>query len=252
MTDFQPGWPCVPASTTAPAIDDKLSAPTGDELLPQILALTPRGPAWGTDEAGDGKGASPLMRLVWSAIAKWSAASYAVDFILACQAIPSLISYSLVDWEAELGLPDPCVGPAPDDAARRAAVRAKYAASGGSSPNYFICLAQALGFLVCAVEEFRPTRIGDTCGTHMQGPAWAHHWRVHASLVTVNYARVGLARIGDQLATWGNKILECAIRAVKPAHTTVSFAYDCGGDFLTSEDDRPLTGQGGSPFLSPG
>jgi len=94
MTAFQPGWPCVPALSDPPSVTDRLSDPTADDLLPQILALTPRGPAWGTDEAGDGTGASPLMRLVWKAIAGWSAASYSVDFTLALQALPQKLGES--------------------------------------------------------------------------------------------------------------------------------------------------------------
>ena len=245
MTDFAPGWPCVAALTDAPGVADRLSHPSGDDLLPQVLALTPRGPAWGTDEAGDGRGASPLMRLVWQAIASWAADSYSWDFALALQSLPSEVTWSLPDWEAEYGLPDPCVGDAaPDDAARRAAVRAKHAAQGGQSPAYYVCLAAALGYDICRIDEFRPTRIGDKCGMPMYGAAWAHAWRVHADLVTVSYAGVGISRIGDRLAEWGNPVLECAIRRAAPAHTVVSFAYDCGAwlldDALTplSDDDN--------------
>ena len=226
MTDFLPGWPCVPALSNAPSVEDRLSAPSADELLPQILALTPRGPAWGTDEAGDGKGASPLMRLVWQSLAAWSAASYAVDFTLALQALPSAVTWSLDDWETELGLPDSCVGKLPDEAARLAAVRAKHAAIGGQSPNYYICLAQSLGFELCEIEEFSRFRIGDKCGKPLYGADWDHAWRIHADSVTVRFFRIG-DRIGNRLANWGNALLECAIGRDKPAHTEVLFAYDC-------------------------
>lgn len=226
MTDFLPGWPCVPAETNAPSVDDSLSAPTADTLLPQILALAPRGPAWGTDEAGDGQGASPLMRLVWKSLAAWAAASYSADYTLALQALPSAATWSLAGWEAELGLPDPCVGEAPDEASRLAAVRAKHAATGGQSPEYFICLAASLGFEVCEIEEFSAFRIGDPVGKPLYGPAWDYAWRVHAAPVTVRYFRIG-DRVGNRLASWGNALLECAIGRDKPAHTVVSFAYDC-------------------------
>jgi len=254
MTAFQPGWPCVPALSDPPSVTDRLSDPTADDLLPQILALTPRGPAWGTDEAGDGTGASPLMRLVWKAIAGWSAASYSVDFTLALQALPSEITWSLDDWEAEYGLPDPCVGELPDEETRIAAVRAKYAAVGGQSPNYYICLAQSLGIDVCAIEEFTSARIGAKCGTQMWGPAWNFAWAAHAGYVTVTPARVGISHVGDRLATWGNPLLECTFKRAKPAHTVLLFRYDdCVGDVLTTDDGvTPITGDDSSTFLTPG
>jgi uncharacterized protein YmfQ (DUF2313 family) len=241
MTDFLPGWPCAPAASNAPSVADLLSAPTGDDLLPQVLALTPRGPAWGTDEAGDGSGASPMMRKVWLAISKWASANHVTDFMLALQALPSEITYSLGDWEAELGLPDPCGGTHPGDAARKAAVRARFASIGGQSPGYYKCLAASLGYAVCKIEEFRSARIGNRIGDRLNGVAWDFTWRIHSTPVVVSYSRIG-SRIGDRLATWGNAELECAIRRAAPAHTTVLFAYDCSpysldDDFMPFADD---------------
>lgn len=251
MTDFLPGWPCTINDTTAPAIDDRLSAPTADTLLPQLLALTPRGPAWGTDEAGDGNGSSPLMLKFWRAIAGWMAANYAIDFTLAAQALPSLISWSLADWEAELGLPDPCIGPLAGNAARIAAVRARYAGLGGQSPNFYICLGRSLGFQVCRIEEFAACRVGAKCGDQIWGANAEACWRVHADPVAVSYARCGSARAGDKLASWGNALLECAISRVAPAHTIAIFAYDCDA-FLLGDDETPLVADDGTTFLTPG
>jgi uncharacterized protein YmfQ (DUF2313 family) len=246
MVAFLPGWPCAPAQSGAPSVDDKLSDPSADDLLPQILSLTPRGPAWGTDEAGDGQGASPLMRLVWKAIAAWNAASYQVDFTLAEQALPSDITWSLADWEAEYGLPDPCVGSPGDTAARIAAVRAKYAGLGGQSPDYYICLALSLGQNVCSIEDlqYQACRVGARVGDRLYGIAWEYVWTVHADTVPITYARVG-DRVGVRLANWGNSILECAINRAKPAHTIVRFAYDGCEDFLLSDDLQPLQSDDG-------
>ena len=76
----QPGWPCMLSSSGAPPIDDILSAPASEILLPQVLQLTPRGAAWGTDEAGDGQGASPVQLSFWSALAAWLAEIFASAF----------------------------------------------------------------------------------------------------------------------------------------------------------------------------
>ena len=147
------GWPCARLPTAPPSVADRQSAPSADDLTPQIAGvLTPRGPAWGTDEAGDGRGAQPVMRQAWRALAAWVARQNADEWTLATQALPSAISYSLADWEAELGLPDPCGPGGQGFAARQTAVRARFMAQGGASPAYFVCLAASLGYDV-TVEE---------------------------------------------------------------------------------------------------
>ncbi len=149
----EPGWPCEALPDTPPSVADRQAAPTVDDLYPQIAGvLTPRGPAWGTDEAGDGRGAQPVMRGVWRAIAAWVAAQNATEWTLATQSLPSAITYSLPDWEAEYGLPDPCTPGGFTTESRIAAVRARFGARGGSSPAYFVCLAAALGYRI-TIEE---------------------------------------------------------------------------------------------------
>ena len=146
------GWPCSLLAAVPPSVADKQSAPTADDLLPAVLTLTPRGSAWGTDEAGDGRGASPVMLRVWRAIAKWAADLNARDFEVATQAFPSGATIALGDWETELGLPDACTPGQRSTAERLAAVRTKYGAIGGSSPDYLICVAAALGYDI-TIEE---------------------------------------------------------------------------------------------------
>ena len=154
MTDspyVAPGWPCALLPAIPPAVNDRLSAPVADDILPQLLQLTPRGPAWGTDEAGDGRGARPIMLAFWRALAGHAAQNYTIDFDLATQCFPSAITYSLPDWEAEYGLPDTCVS-VTGTAQRVAAVRTKFGAIGGQSPAYYVCLAASLGYNI-TIEE---------------------------------------------------------------------------------------------------
>ena len=146
------GWPCASLPSDPPSVADRLSNPTADDLLPQVLQLTPRGPAWGTDEAGDGKGASPVMLQVWRGVAAHAAANYATEWDLATQCLPSGITWSLPDWEHEYGLPDDCLSGQGGTAQRVTAVRARFAARGGQSPAYFVCLAASLGYVI-EIEE---------------------------------------------------------------------------------------------------
>ena len=152
MSDIPAGWPCAQLPADPPSVADKLANPSADDLLPQVLQLTPRGAAWGTDEAGDGRGASPVMREVWRGVAAHAAQNYAAEWDLAIQALPSAITWSLPDWEDEYGLPDPCFSGQAGAAQRVAAVRARFAAQGGQSPAYFICLARSLGYSI-TIEE---------------------------------------------------------------------------------------------------
>lgn len=168
------GWPCALLTDPPPSVADKQSNPSAADLLPAVLALTPRGPAWGTDEAGDGRGASTIMRLVWTAVAAWVADINARDFAVASQVFPSAITTALPDWEAELGLPDTCLPSQSAVADRINAVRVRFGAVGGASPEYLRCLAASVGYDVQIAE---PTQfLVDT--SEVTGPgvieAWFH------------------------------------------------------------------------------
>jgi len=226
---IQPGWPCALLPATPPAVGDRLSLPTADDLLPQVIAVAPRGPAWGSDEAGDGTGASPVMRQVWSAIASWLADLYTAAFQTAVQCFPSAITTSLADWEEEYGLPDPCISPASGEAGRIAAVRARFGAQGGASPAYFICLAASIGYdisieepsdFICDLSECD----GDDTVVEINGH---HEWIVHLNGLgdTWFYCDEGMC---DDTPLEGFVVatdLECVLRRVAPTHTTLIFDY---------------------------
>lgn len=165
MATILPGWPCHLDLTPPPSIEDRLSSPSRDEIAGQTIGnLTPRGPAWGTDEAGDGMGASPGWRQLWRAYAGWLAVQFARDFDVLRQAFPSEIDVALTDWEDELGLPDRCLGLNPTNETRKNAVRQKHRAIGSASPAYFICLARSLGCDVM-ISEIDSWKCGEsTCG----------------------------------------------------------------------------------------
>lgn len=243
----QPGWPCnLAPDTPAPAIDDILSNPDAATILPQVLALTPRGGAWGTDEAGDGQGASPVQRQFWTAIAAWAAADYAADFDVLRQAFPSMVTWSLQDWAAEYTVPDPCSGDDVSDAQLLSQLRTQYAAIGAGSPDYLICVAAAIGYPI-EIEEFRALRSGFRCGDRCYGELWESAFRVHAPPVTQVPMRSGF-HAGDRIMNWGNATLECAIRAATQPQNHPIFAYDLGdggGDPFTLDDG---TGGGGDPL----
>ena len=261
MTDIPAGWPCALLAANPPSVSDRQASPTADDLLPQVLALTPRGSAWGNDEAGDGRGASPVMRSFWRAVAAWAADLNARDFELATQTFPSAITSSLPDWEAEYGLPDNCSSGLGGSAARVAAVRGRFGAVGGSSPAYFVCLAKSVGyditieeptqFLIdaseCAGDSLSESwlicddgEIGDdgqpiegfalppdTPGDQVSDLSVWKSWIVHVGSLGETWFRVDEGEIDfDPLEGFlPAPDLECLLRRQAPRHTELVFDY---------------------------
>jgi uncharacterized protein YmfQ (DUF2313 family) len=193
-------------------------ARTVAEYSVALLALLPRGRIWPRDPdatlAAVARGLAPSAQRL---------DARAVDLL--ADAFPGTAYELLPEWEASLGLPDPCSGLAPTLQQRRAQVVSRLAASGGQSVPYFVSVAAALGYEI-TVEEFAPARAGTLrAGGAVYGEAWAHAWRVHAPGVTVTYFSAGGSAAGEPLAAWGNASLECVLTRLRPAHTVVQFAY---------------------------
>lgn len=160
MTVFtlDPGWPAALLPAEPPSVEDRQTAPTAGELLPQIVALAPRGQAWGTDEAGLAVGCSPVMAQFWTAIALWVADLNARESAVAAQGFPSAILDALADFELELGLANIRTPLASTIAGRIATVRMRLQGVAGPSPADVIGLCAAVGAEV-TIEEPEQFRI---------------------------------------------------------------------------------------------
>lgn len=136
----------------------------------------------------------------------------------------STVSF-LDEWEATLGLPDPCSGPSPSFQVRRNQVVARFTNTGGQSIQFFEAFAAGLGYRV-TVTQYAPLRCGQsTCGQQLGGEDWFFTWAINSQLNTVTYFRTGQSAVGDPLASWGNAVLECELSAAKPAHSILQFHY---------------------------
>jgi len=137
---------------------------------------------------------------------------------------PRTTSELLAEWEAQTGLPDECHGLGDTVAERRAELHAKLTAIGSCSRQFYIDVAERLGFAI-SIEEFSPSQPGPG-GLGFSGTDWWFVWRVSAPSTTTTYiALAGIARAGDPLRDWGSQVLECVITALKPTHTRVIFSY---------------------------
>jgi uncharacterized protein YmfQ (DUF2313 family) len=145
---------------------------------------------------------------------------------LITQIFPCSTTELLPEWEASLGLPDPCIGPLPTLQQRTAAVCAKFSARGGQSREYFTRLAASTGLQI-EIQEFRPFEASiSRAGDPLYDEAWAFAWRivVQAQPVVI-YFRASGSTAGEPLATWGDKTLECLMQRYAPANTILIFAY---------------------------
>ncbi|GAB6854159.1 YmfQ family protein [Asaia astilbis] len=173
-----------------------------DDFRKAFLQLMPQGPAWS-------RAPDSLVNLLAQAWAATFARNSARAENLLTDAFPATTLELLPEWEASLGLPDPCSGPDPDIDQRRAQVVARLSDSGGSAVSYFKDFAAALGYEI-AVEEYAPFR----CGISQSGDAlcndeWAYCWVVTAP---------------DGSAITGNADpLICELEARNPAHLVLRF-----------------------------
>ncbi|MFL9952807.1 DUF2313 domain-containing protein [Paraburkholderia nemoris] len=197
-----------------------MSAPNyqASDFLAALQCLMPRGLAWPRDPTS-------VMAQVEAGLAPTWQRHTEQNNNLLVDAFPSTSVQLLPEWEAALGLPDPCAGEAPTLQGRQAQVVARLANSGGQSIPYFIQYARTLGYAVTATE-FAPFRAGQSAaGRPCGNQDWAFTWQINSALNTVTYFRAGVSGAGEPLELWGNAVLQCELSEIKPAHTYLNFDY---------------------------
>jgi uncharacterized protein YmfQ (DUF2313 family) len=174
------------------------------DYLNALLRLLPRGMAWSRDpdcvRTQALAGCAPTFSRVNAA-----AVALLVD------AFPATAVGLLPEWEAALGLPDPCLGPNPTIAQRQASVVARLANSGGQSVPFFIALALTLGFVI-TITEFAGSA------------ALANTWRVNVLNIDAFRLKAGDAA-GEFLSVIPSAVdvLECEFKRLAPAHTILEW-----------------------------
>lgn len=192
---------------------------SSEDYLTQFQRLLPRGRiwhrGWGWIQDQD------LLTLMpaWSRLQ--SRLNALIDEIFPCSTVELL-----PEWEATLGLPDPCIGPLATLQERTAAVCGKFVGRGGQNIEYYIHLAASLGYQI-EIEQFRPFEASwSTVGQPLYDEAWAYAWRIVVSgESTVIWFRASTSAAQEPLATWGNNLLQCMIARVAPANTIIIWSY---------------------------
>jgi uncharacterized protein YmfQ (DUF2313 family) len=176
------------------------------DYLAGTLRLLPRGRAWPRDPD------TVLARLVAAITGAFQRADAAACALLK-DAFPATAVNLLPEWEASLGLPDPCLGPAPTIAARQGQVVARLTNTGGQSVPFFVAYALALGFVITITEFTGSVTLANT-------------WRVNVFGVSTEHFEAG-SFAGDYLSVVSSAadVLECEFKRLKPAHTILTWQF---------------------------
>lgn len=191
---------------------------TADEYKELLKALLPPGRLWDALRES-GSLADDLLAAKAEELAR---VDRRCDDLLD-NADPRTATELLPDIERVMGLPDPCVGELPTIQQRRDAIMGKIGNVGGQSRAYFIALAARLGYTV-TITEFQPFTCETGCDQPICDEDWWFVWRVNAPETTI-IEFTCMSPCTEPLRAWGNELLECAIRALAPAHTHVLFGY---------------------------
>lgn len=188
-----------------------LPSQTAIEFVEQLVAHLPKGAIWPRE-------ADTVIFQVCAALMIQYTLLQQAEGGLLQDAFPVAPVYLITEWEATLGLPDPCNGLDPTLQQRQQAVAQRFIASGGQSVPYFIALAAALGYTV-TISEFSEASPGPF------PPAVAPHaWVVNVPGGNYQPLRCGQT-LGQRFATWGGTPLECELARLKPAQSLLGFNY---------------------------
>lgn len=186
-------------------------------------ALLPRGRVW-SDEPD-----SVQMRVLAGLAGAFQRSDEAANRLL-LNSLPGSNVDLLKEWEASLGLPDPCGGPDQTVQQRQAQVLARFIGGGGQNRQRFIDFAATLGFTI-TILNYAPFRCGVSgAGDPVGGQEWNDIWGV--TIVSNAY---GIA----------NDVLLCELNTIKPAETMIIFS---GADFSTEIGDDTFVSETGDTY----
>lgn len=179
-------------------------------LLP-LVSIDPNGPEISIELEAEGKALD-------------EAQAFADQLLLEMD--PRTCSLTLIDWERVYDLPDRCVTAVQSVDQRRASLISLVSMQGGQSRQFFIDLADAMGYPGATIDEFRPMTCNDNCNSALWSETDRFTWQVNLPYATGGVFVANCNSVCDSpLQSWGDEAVECRINRFKPAHTTAVFAY---------------------------
>lgn len=167
---------------------------TPEQVAERTARLLPRGAIWR-------RGADRFLQKLLLAASDELARIYERAVDLLGEQHPLQVTETIDEWEAEYGLPLPCLPPTLTLQGRREALAAKVRGGGGQSLQYFVDVCAAAGITVTAREE-QPFYVGvHGCGDPVGETDWAYVWTLTAP--------------DAESAT----IVACLLDQIQPSHT---------------------------------
>ena len=184
--------------------------PTVDDLIPQYLALLPRGRAWGEG------GTARLPGGVIYGFVRFLAIVMAAYHAAICALIPEFFCFSAVTtaayWLEEYGLPDEC-DPFPDPCA-------KIIAAGGPTCENLVALAALTGTLITCGEGPEPSSVLITVHRPPGEEPPPDNGKAHGRRLA------GCYLAGQQIDCQGSiEAFDCLLQRVVHAHVKIFYAY---------------------------
>jgi len=132
----------------------------------------------------------------------------------------------LEDFERVLGS-DPCGRDKQEQSLSQRQRRAhqRWIATGGQSIPYFIEIARNLGSEIEVEEFWSSVANGMVAGSSLIPEGEQFVWLVKLKLINPDWFISGRGEAWDSLFTFENSDIECVLRRLNPAHTTLIFAY---------------------------
>ena len=192
-----------------------------------MFSLLPPGRVWPT--APD----STLYRLQLGQAQEFARIDQRGDDLLA-ESDPRQALYLFEEWEASYGLPSRCAPADQSVADRRVALIGRIVGFGGMRAQDYIELAEGLGYPGAVVEEFDEATVevdtptgftGSVIGDDINGEDWQSTWRVLLPGGVVRQSVIDESQIGDPLRSWGDELIECALREAAPRWLILQTAY---------------------------
>jgi uncharacterized protein YmfQ (DUF2313 family) len=206
-----------------------------DDYIAAQLALLPRGRVWPKD-------ADSIQHAVAAGLApSWRALDARAQTLLV-DAFPATTLELLPEWEASLGLPDPCEGDGQGLEQRRTQVVSRLTSAGGQSVGYFLGVVAQLGYTGASIRQYAPFRVDrDGADQTLYGEDWAFAWTLNLPDLRVFYFQPDISAAGEALMIVANDVAACVVNALKPAHTTVIYTNDLLGlDFSDPDNSQYL------------
>lgn len=178
----------------------------------------------------------------------------AVEFCRVSERIKDLLreidpnqSFELLDdFEQALGIPDECTPENRTTEERRAQIIQKMATIGSLSAPFYEQLGSFYGFDITVTNHlafqagrsvsgddltnYEPPRsiflsgVG-VAGDQLQVPGWLHYFNAELPLTAFEPFEAGQDTAGTPLVEYGNELLQCTLKRLKPAHAGITFTF---------------------------